>query len=109
MTIQLDNGTDIEITEKVISITNGFRGFTWDLATNELHKATETVTVEHQDNTARALATKLARVIEIHLEHFSCITNNTDGTCAEFKGLLNDDDFLPPEVNLYKALYPSNS
>lgn len=105
MTINLDNGTTIEITEDMISITNGFRGFTWDLNTNELHRATDTVMVEEPQNDMRALATKLTQWVGVHLGYINgCVNHNESGYCEIFKGLLRDEDLTPPEINLYKNI-----
>ena len=37
MTIHLDNGTTVETTGNTISITNGDRGFSYDVASNEMY------------------------------------------------------------------------
>jgi hypothetical protein len=99
MTIQLDNGTDIEITEQMISITNGFRGFTWDLDTNEVATATTTVLAPPHDS-LRAILTKLMMGMDIMLGYIDecCL----QGEGKEILGGLRGEDFKIKEITLCK-------
>lgn len=86
MTIHLDNGTTIELTEEMISMTNEDRGFTWNLKEQIIYRATDTVEYLKRDNIVRAILSKMVTEMDIMLSRLcDCMESNAQPDCDPFR------------------------
>lgn len=95
MTIHLDNGTTIELSKDIISITNNDRGFTWDFQSNELHRATDTIEIRP----SRALdITKVTGELQVAMDYWLHMLGTYVADGEHFGNLKKEDLNCPRTV-----------
>ena len=106
MTIQLDNGTTIELTEDIIRITNGDRGFTWNMQEKMIYRTTDTVEYTEINNNVRAILSKMVTEMDIMLGYlYDCMESNDQPDCDPFRGLLIKKDLSVDRDILSKHIF----